>query len=363
MIKKKLILLGIVLLVLPLISAFEIVSSDYSVDSYHTGLAGQETTNSRFTLTHQQASGDAEGSVYGANIGWFSQPSFCGDGVCDSDETCSSCVADCACSSGYSCVGGVCTADTVTPPPSGGGGGGSVCTYDWVCSEWYPEPCSGEGIQKRVCVNRGSCIGIVGMPTQNRTCIPETPSPAEPLFDIFAKIPLKNKFVLAGDVIEFDLELVNVGNITTLDVFFKYWIVDENNKLITESQDTRAIGEGDEFKIEFVLPDYLKPGIYKVYVQITYDVDKIAMANDSFEVMKSKFTLISRIALLSLLAFSVIVFLIALLFKLFRRIKKKEKKSKKFFKSIFKKKEKTKAGLMDYKRRVRRRIERHKNTL
>ncbi len=337
-------MLGIIFIVLPLISSFNASSTDYSVGSYHTGLAGQEPTSSfydsTFTLTYQQASGDAESADYTVNLGWFSQEGYCGDGVCGSGETCLSCVADCACASGYSCVSGVCTADSVTTPS----GGGADCTYDWVCSEWYPEPCPANGIQKRVCVNRGTCTGTVGIPDITRTCTSEVISPAEPLFDIFAKIPLKNKWVSPGDSVRIDIKLINVGNITTLDVFFKYWIVDENNKLISETQETRAIGEGEEFKKEFVLPDYLTPGIYKIYAQITYDADKIAMANDSFEVMRSRFALISRIALLFLLILSVIVILILII------IKQRKKKRKK-----------TEKGLRDYKKRVRRAMERHKN--
>ena len=157
------------------ISSFGIVSDDYSVGSYHTGLAGQEPTNSqydsRFTLTYQQGSGDAENANHISNIGWFSAPSYCGDGTCDAGETCSNCPSDC----------GVC-------PVDGNGGGG--CTYDWVCSDWYPEPCPQNGIQSRVCVNKGTCSGTLGIPSQTRNCTPAILGPAEPLFDIFAKIPL-----------------------------------------------------------------------------------------------------------------------------------------------------------------------------
>ncbi|GAG49966.1 unnamed protein product, partial [marine sediment metagenome] len=92
--------------------------------------------------------------------------------------------------------------------------------------------------------------------------------------------------------------------------------------------------------------DYLNPGIYKVYAEITYDVDKIAMAEDSFEVMRSRFALISRIALLSLLVLSVIVILVLII------IKQRKKKRKK-----------TEKSLKDYKKRVRKAMERHKNKI
>jgi len=301
-----------------------IVSNDYSVGSYHTGLAGQEPTNSqydsRFTLTYQQGSSrDAENADHISNIGWFSAPSYCGDGTCDDDEDCSSCRSDCACASGYTCVSGVCVAEEAP-------GNGGACYYDWVCSDWYPEPCPPNGIQNRVCVNRGTCSGTLGMPNQQRNCTPAIPpGPAEPLFDISAKIPLRYKWINPGDVIGVDIILFNLGNITTLDVFFKYWIVDENNKLITEIQETRAIGERDKFRIAMVIPPEIEIGSYKFYVQITYDLDKVAMAGDSFEVIRGEMGKYLWIILLGLIIFLVIGILILLIFKL-----KKFKKSKSF---------------------------------
>ena len=347
---KKILIFILIVFLLNVISAFEVVSDDYSVDSYHTGLAGGNSSNlehdSRFTFIYQQGSSDIESLNYSANIGWFSQPSFCGDGTCDDDEDCSSCSFDCACSSGYTCVAGVCTAVSEEPEvPSGGGG--AACTYEWVCSDWYPQPCPANGIQNRVCVNRGTCSGVTGMPSLNRTCAPAIPpGPSEPLFDLFAKVPFEHKWVNPGDSIKIEIKLINLGNTTALDVFFKYWIVDENNTLIAEMQETRAISERDAFKIEMALPPEIELGVYKYYVQITYDIDKVAVAVDSFEVVKSKIDKFIWMSFLMLIAFLVIGFLIFLI----RRWRQKRKKKKK-----------TEKSLRDYKKRVRKAIERHKN--
>ncbi len=225
----------ILIFLIQFISSFGVVSGDYSVGSYHMGSAGGNASNSeydsRFTLTYQQpGERGAESSDYTANIGWF-YPSgapapepYCGDGICNGDETCSTCPEDC----------GVCPIDE-------NGGNGAACTYDWVCSDWYPEPCPANGIQNRVCVNRGTCSGTLGIPSQERNCTPAIILPADPLFDIFAKIPLIYKWINPGDPVEINVRLINLGNTTTIDVFFKYWIIDENNTLITELQETRAI--------------------------------------------------------------------------------------------------------------------------
>ncbi len=349
--KKILVLLiGIlILLVIPLAYS-RVVSDDYSVDSYHTGLAAGNSSNleysSRFTFTYQQGSSDIESLDYDANIGWFSQPSFCGDGTCDDDEDCSSCSSDCACASGYTCSAGICTAVTPEEPEVPGVGGGAACTYEWVCSDWYPKPCPVNGIQNRVCVNRGTCSGVTGMPSLNRTCTPVIVPTIEPLFDLFAKVPFEYKWINPGDSIKIEIKLINLGNTTALDVFFKYWIVDENNTLITEMQETRAISERDTFKIEMALPPEIELGIYKYYVQITYDIDKVAVAVDSFEVVKSKIDKFIWMSFLMLISFLMIGFLIFLI----RRWRGKRKKKKK-----------TEKSLRDYKKRVRKAIERHKN--
>ena len=67
--------------------------------------------------------------------------------------------------------------------PSGGGGGG--CSYNWTCTNWFPDECPADGIQERLCVNYGTCTGTSGMPEQTREC---TYVHGEPLFDIFLTI-------------------------------------------------------------------------------------------------------------------------------------------------------------------------------
>lgn len=302
------------------ISAFNASSNDYSLDSYHTGLAGGNASssehNSRFSSVYQQSGGKANSSDYTANIGFFSQPEFCGDGFCNNNEDCSSCSSDC----------GSCPSPAPSAP-SAAAAGAAACTYDWVCSEWYPEPCPSEGVQKRVCVNRGTCEGTVGMPSLIKTCIPEFIPPSEPLFDLFLRIPFGKKWISRGDNLETQIELINIGNITTIDVLFKYWIVDENNRLILEKQETRAIGEREKFSAWFDISKDTKPGVYKVYVHITYD-SKVALAGDSFEIFESRLLITRRIVFLSLIALSVLSGLIIIIIKIFRRKERRKRKVK-----------------------------------
>ncbi len=243
--------------------------------------------------------------------------------------------------------------------PSGG------CIYDWLCSEWYPSPCPSEGIQKRVCVNKGTCGGTAGMPDLNRTCTPGVILPREPLFDIFVNIPLQSKWILKGENIEFDVKLTNVGNKSKIDVAFDYIVLNEENKLITEKKETRAIGEKDEFRINLILPDKLELGKYKVFVQITYDVDKTATAEDSFEIVKDDYTILLRQAvsflpmgIIGIIVLFVLIKLISLMFR--KKTKHKYKKERKKRKHEEKKRNKiyrkaARKGAKERKREERRR--------
>jgi parallel beta-helix repeat protein len=249
------------------------------------------------------------------------------------------------------------TFTVIVPPaeiPEGGGEGG--CTYDWVCSDWYPQPCNQAGIQKRVCVNRGTCDGEENMPTLNRTCTPEVFEPTEPLFDIFVNIPLQSKWILKGDNVSFDVNLINVGNKTTIDVFLQYLVINANNSLIAEKKETRAIGERDKFTIELPLPENLEEGTYRVYVQIDYDEGKVATAGDSFEIVKDNYTLILRriVSFLPILAISIIFVLILIKLLTFLRKKPKYRKRKMERREKLVKKKKRKEYAKKYKKEKRR---------
>jgi len=185
-------------------------------------------------------------------------------------------------SSGVYTVGEV----SVTTPPSGGGssGGTTSCEYDWVCTNWFPEECPESEVQERICVNKGTCTGILEMPNQTQTCTYE--GPTEPLFDIFLTIPQTYTKICAGKNIKVYIQLENYGKIELLDAFMTYWILNENNTLIAEIKDTRAVKDKLNFEAEIKIPTQISPGIYRVYSEITYSGNKTAIAGESFEVIE-----------------------------------------------------------------------------
>ncbi len=305
---------------LPLAMAFNATTSTYEVESFHQGLAGGNSTTSsydfRFTTTYTSGNPNITTTEYKANIGWFPIITF--NVIVEEEED-----------------------EEPTPPPSGGpsgGGGAPTCIYDWVCTDWYPQPCPESGIQERVCVNKGTCTGLVGIPEQNRTCeyLEE-----EPLFDIILNIPLRYKAVLPGSKVKADVEIKNIQKIQEMDVYLKYWIIDENHTLIAEKQDTLGVEEKLNFERTLQLPKETHLGLYKFYAQITYDIDnKTAVASDSFYVTEKKYLAIflkyiktTLYIILSIIIFLTIIFII---YKLCKKIKKRKpiKKNNKRKKSL-----------------------------
>lgn len=101
---------------------------------------------------------------------------ICGDNVCTSGESCSSCSADCG---SCTAVGDNTGSGSNTPGSGGGGGGGGgyippepeECVPDWTCSDWLD--CT-TGTQKRVCVDSNKCGTDEDKPVLEQECeIPE----------------------------------------------------------------------------------------------------------------------------------------------------------------------------------------------
>ena len=237
----------------------------------------------------------------------------CGDGICNNGETCSSCSGDC----------GDCVAS------SSGGGGGSSCSYDWQCTSWFPSECPVLGIQERICMNKGTCTGTSGIPNQNQTCIYEH---KEPLFDIFLTLQDNYREICSGEIIKASIKLENYGKIELLDAFMTYWIIDENNSLIIELKDTRAVTNKKDFEIELKIPELTAEGTYKIYAQINYDKNKTAVAGESFEILSDKnCRVLSTFNWMYLMYFGIgiiIILLVLILIKLFKSRRQKAGKAK-----------------------------------
>ncbi len=170
--------------------------------------------------------------------------------------------------------------EVVIVPPTSSTGGSSSCSYDWICTNWFPTECPVTEMQERLCVNKGTCSGTYEMPDQKRNCTYEK---KEPLFDIFLTLPTSEN-ICPGDTVGANVKLENYGKIELLDAFMTYWIIDKNNSLIAELKDTRSVIDKKNFDISMTIPPSIPSGTYRLYAQITYSGNKTAIAGQSFEI-------------------------------------------------------------------------------
>ena len=116
---------------------------------------------------------DSTAKTFVANVNKFStftieEGAYCGDNVCQSasGETCENCIEDCGCTSGYTCVDGVCESDDDDGGDDGGSSGGSsyvICVPVWNCT-W--SECTG-GSQTYTCTDLSKCATTKGRPTDH----------------------------------------------------------------------------------------------------------------------------------------------------------------------------------------------------
>lgn len=91
----------------------------------------------------------------------------CGDGVCTSGETCSSCSQDCgSCQTGSPGSTGSSSSSSSYIPP---------CYENWTCGDW--SECGEDEVQARSCEDRNGCGTELERPSEERSCTYTPPAP------------------------------------------------------------------------------------------------------------------------------------------------------------------------------------------
>jgi len=171
------------------------------------------------------------------------------------------------------------TSQTTTPGGvSGSSGGGRTtriidrCNYNWDCTPWGV--CS-DGVQRRACVNIGTCIGNESKPVEQMQC-------SESLFDITLRLD-DVKFTESGNI-NFNINLDEKIGLEKIDVHVKYSIINSTGYEVFSQIETKAVEKSlsyDKILDGFNLVD----GDYILRVDVLYGNLQRAFAEQKFSIL------------------------------------------------------------------------------
>jgi len=251
----------------------------------------------------------------------------CGDGICDSGESCTSCSTDC----------GICPGVPVVSPGGGGGGGSSrklISDFSLDPNLMNVDLFRGRILDKQITVtNLGDKnLGVVvdnsflekftkikpmsfylpvvekfvvdveifasnnidfGVYTgklifrtndfEKFTSFILHVKDKESLFDVM--LDLFKKEFNKGEEVKANISLLNLGDVEHVDLFVDYGIKDMENEVINSKEETIGMELTNKSLIRFLgIPENVKEGRHVFYVKIRYN-NQTAVGSESFEVV------------------------------------------------------------------------------
>jgi len=101
------------------------------------------------------------------------------------------------------------------------------------------------------------------------------------------KVSILSSPVEKGGLLEFNVELLNLGSSKRYDVNLKHTIVDLSNNVLTFKEETVALETRASLKSEIKIPKNAKPGNYVLKTTAFYN-NKVATAIDSFRIYEKR---------------------------------------------------------------------------
>jgi len=293
---------------------------------------------------------------------------YCGDGVCNSNETCASCSFDCACTVGYTCTLGVCVADPVGDSSSSGGAPGAAAAPSGISvsptelnvnlavNTNKKETITVTNLEANATTVSVSESGLGTMVILGETSLTIPAGESRQLDVVFVafdrtgiftgKIIIGSEEVLValniktqlllfdsnivvlnkdykvelGKKLKTQVTLIPMGDEVRLDVILNYEIKDYAGKTYLTKSETLLVEEQVEFKRDFdtgILP----LGKYVVGLELVYS-NGVAPSSAHFEVVKGAKKIFGLITILLILAILAIIILIIVI--IVRRRKEKE---------------------------------------
>lgn len=109
-----------------------------------------------------------------------------------------------------------------------------------------------------------------------------------PLFDIQVTIPPHYQKIFPGEEVLASIRLVNLAGPGRVDVFLDYWIKNAEENIIFKKKETVAVETQASFVRTFTLPNAVEPGVYDLFVKLTYGEGKEASASHTFIIAKNE---------------------------------------------------------------------------
>lgn len=281
----------------------------------------------------------------------------CGNGICESGETCSNCPADC----------GVCDDED---DGSGGGGGGTTpsVVYDFSLDKeiLMVELVKGEHSQKQIKItNNGTKDILVSVSSLDKFTFLEKESffievgkseilrvdfyfsekeradvyvgkinfvygnlkksvkvvldvkDKEPLFDV--NVNVLKKYILPGGKVIANVTVLNLGSLKNLDAELEYYILDFENKTYNPKKETFNIKDSFSKIVFLETPKNVSMGDYLFYSKVSYG-EISASSYDIFVIEKLSIVMWIMILLILLISIILVLFII-------KRKRKKENAS------------------------------------
>jgi len=339
------------------------ISSIYEskLDSTATGVSGDGTL---FTVTYIGEIG-LESAVLIANDTAETTINYaCGNGVCTSSESCSTCPSDC----------GACPVTTTTAPSGGGGGGGGAAVsvpgisidvsninMDLVLNSNKERIIRVTNTGEVATVVNLGQIGLSGIaiiegggftlaPGESRDvrilfiALSETGiytgkifiagkailvsinmRSKQLLFDALVVVPDDEKLIKLGDRLDVQITLIPMGDDPRVDVTLNYLIKDFDGKIYVQESETILIEKQESFQKEF-FTEGLPVGNYIVGLELVYP-NGVATSSSHFEIVKEKplfgpFSGLSTVLIFLIIGVVVLVVLIIMFMVRYKKRKK-----------------------------------------
>ena len=202
------------------------------------------------------------------------------------------------------------------------GKGSSKCNYIWECSSW--SICSSEGLQTRICTNKGTCKGTVGKPIEQRNC-------SEVSFNV--KLRLNQLNLTENETLEFNITITQKKPQEEINVQVNYLVLDADENEIFNEITNYSVKDTMTYK-EILNDLKLVPGEYTLKIYTIYNGEKKAEDEQRFIVreyeqgeihsrlyiqLKNRLSLFNYIVLLGIILILVLLIVIVIKIKLRRR--------------------------------------------